>query len=154
MIKKFALAWEKHERELKEYLRTHKQIEYDSYTELVKLLFDIVINPEEDNASGFCGYNNLYKTDDITVIDDGDYQGTRVFILHRNVYLTTMGDYVHTHVYYGSCSGCDTLLRISNYGSDIPSEEQVEDYMVLCLHLLQNCRFMADVDEEDAEVGE
>lgn len=143
MIQEFCLAWEKNKGKLEEHFRTTNQSEYDSYENLVKLLFDIIINPEiNDDWLKF-------DTGDILVIDDGDYQGTQIFILHQNTYQPFVENYVYTNTYYGSCSGCDTLLAISGYDSGLPNEEQVKDYMELCLHLLQKCNFMVDEIEED-----
>lgn len=138
MIKDFCLAWEKNKGKLEEYFRTTKQDEYYSYKNLVELLFDIVIIPSMEDSYYW------FDTENILVIDDGDYQGTQVFILHRDRYQPSVKEYVYTNTYYGSCSGCDTLLAISGYGSDLPDEEQVKDYMELCLHLLQKCNFMVD----------
>lgn len=147
MVKEFCLAWEKNKGKLEEYFRTTAQSEYDSYELLVRRLFDIVINPSI-NPSIEDSYR-WFDTEDFLVIDDGDYQGTQVFILHRNVYQPSVEDYVYTNTYYGSCSGCDTLLSINGYSSELPDEEQVKDYMRLCLHLLQRCNFMVDKIEED-----
>lgn len=142
MIKEFCLAWEKNKGKLEEYFRTTEQGEYHGYDDLVKLLFDIVINPSiEDNYYWF-------DTKNILVIDDGDYQGTQVFVLHRDKYQPNVEDYVYTNAYYGSCSYCDTLQGIHGYESGLPDEQQVEDYMSLCLHLLQRCNFMIDIEEE------
>lgn len=141
MIKEFCLAWEKNKDKLEEYFRTTKQDEYDEYRTLVGLLFDIVVNPEIGCES------NKYDTENILKIDDGDYQGTEIFILHKNLYQPYIEDYVYTSTYYGSCSGCDTLLSISEYGDGLPDDSQVNDYMDLCLHLLQKCHYMTD-DEE------
>ena len=146
MIREFVEHWEKNKDNLRDYLKTHPQEGYGEYKDLVKLLFDHVINPEREKPS-YWHYNSAYNTDNILVIDDGDYQGTLIFILHENAYQPGVAEYVYTHVYYGSCSGCDTLLGISSYSSDLPTDEQVEDYMELCLHLLQHCKRM--VDEED-----
>lgn len=77
MIKEFCLAWEKNKDKLEEYFRKTRQEEYGNYEDLVKLLFDIVINPSIE-----CDHYRL-DTENILVIDDGDYQGTQVFILHR-----------------------------------------------------------------------
>ena len=142
MIEKFVLAWEKNKAELETYFRTHRQAEYCSYKELVKLVFDIVINPAIEASY------ERYVTDDIHVIDDGDYQGTQIFLLHFDTYQPGIGDYVFTDVYYGSCSGCDTLLSISGYDDELPNEEQIKDYMTLCLHLLQHCSYMSGGDNE------
>ena len=55
-----------------------------------------------------------------------------------------VSDYVYTNTYYGSCSGCDTLQGIHQYEYGLPDEEQVRDYMQLCLGLLQSCVYMLD----------
>ena len=141
MIKEFCLAWEKNKDKLEEYFRKTRQEEYGNYEDLVKLLFDIVINPSIE-----CDHYRL-DTENILVIDDGDYQGTQVFILHRDQYQPSVEDYVCTNTYYGSCSGCDTLLSINEYEDGLPSESQVNDYMDLCLHLLQRCHYMIDEEE-------
>ena len=137
MIKEFCLAWEKNKDKLEEYFRKTRQEKYNVYRNLVELLFDIVINPE---------VNNKFDTKNILTIDDGDYKGTEIFILHKDVYQPDIEDYVYTNTYYGSCSGCDTLLSINEYEDGLPSESQVNDYMDLCLHLLQRCHYM--IDEE------
>lgn len=143
MIKEFCLAWEKNKEKLENYFRTTEQGEYCKYEDLVELLFDIVINPSIED-----GYY-WFDTKNILVIDDGDYQGTQVFILHRNKYQPSVEDYVYTNTCYGSCSYCDTLQGIHGYESGLPDEQQVEDYMSLCLHLLQRCNFMVDKIEEE-----
>lgn len=143
MVKEFCLAWEKNKGKLEEYFRTTKQNEYGGYEDLVKLLFDIIINPSIESDY------DRFDTKNIVVIDDGGYQGTLVFVLHRDHYQPFIEDYVYTNVGYGSCSYCVTLQNIQedNWG-EIPNTEQVEDYMSLCLHLLQRCNFMIDSKED------
>lgn len=144
MIKKFVEAWDKHKDELKEYIQTHEMREYaDDYKGLVRILFEKVINPEMENTFEF----KAFDLDDVVLLDDGDYQGTQVFILHEDTYQPDIDDYVYTHVDYGSCSGCDTLLRITLYEEGIPNENQVDDLMLLCLHLLQRCHWMREGKE-------
>lgn len=65
-------------------------------------------------------------------IDDGDYQGTLVFIIGASGYQPD--DYWYVKVGYGSCSGCDTLQACSC----------VEDYMTLALHIVQGLKKMED----------
>lgn len=143
MIKEFVAAWDANKSELERYFREHAQSGYNSYEDLVKLLFDVVINPTLGS-----GYGNTYVTEDIRTIDDGDYQGTQIFLLHKNTYQPSVDEYVYTYTYYGSCSHCDTLQRIyDGWGNDFPSDEQVEDYMSLCLHLLQRCHRMLETEE-------
>lgn len=146
MIKKFIYAWEENKDKLIEYLKTHKQEEYDEYKKLVKILFDVVINPKLDSNC-----HTIFNTDDIIEIDHGDYQGNLIFILHKDTYQPYVfdSDYVYTNVCYGSCSGCDTLQAIQAYDYEkYPTEEQIKDYMNLFLHLLQGCHYMKDEDEE------
>lgn len=138
MIKKFVEAWDENKENLEEYFRVTPQKEYSEYIDLVKLLFDIVINPS------IVWEYNKYNTNEIRLLDDGDYQGTQIFILHQKYYQPDVESYVYTHTYYGSCSGCDTLLGISMYSDELPDEEQVKDYMELCLHLLQKCTLFTD----------
>ena len=138
MNTEFCLAWEKNKDKLEEYFRNTRQDEYDEYKTLVGLLFDFVVNPEFDNK---------FDTKNILEIDDGDYQGTEIYILHKDVYQPEIEDYVYTNTYYGSCSGCDTLMGISSYSDGLPSESQVNDYMDLCLHLLQKCHYMTNEEE-------
>lgn len=135
MIKEFIDKWEKNKQNVEYYFKTTRQGQYSSYEDIVKLLFDEVINIDEDEE-------NKFDTENILVIDDGDYQGTQIFILHKNCYQPNVRDYVYTNTYYGSCSGCDTLLGISDYENGIPNEEQVQEYMTLVLHLLQKCKYM------------
>lgn len=144
MIKSFIKSWEKNKDKLEEYIKTHKQQEYDSYKFLVKLIFDLVINPDVN----VCG-DGIFDTDEIDVLDHGDYQGTFIFILHRNTYQPCVDEYVYTYVEYGSCSVCDTLQSIHRYDEDEPDENQVEDYMTLCLHLVQHCKPMGEFREEN-----
>ena len=129
MIKEFVNQWNKYNNNLVEYFRKTPQSEYNDYTTLVELVIEKVIN-----------YNSgtTYNTEAITAIDNGDYQGTLLYIIPRNTYQPSVEDYIFTSVYYGSCSGCDTLLSISEYGSGIPSDEQIKDYMMLCLHIVEN----------------
>ena len=138
MIKGFIEKWDKHSKELEEYFRNTEQKEYSNYVDIVKLLFELVINKDEVYDC------NKFDTENILVIDDGDYQGTEIFILHKDTYQPSTEEYVYTNNYYGSCSGCDTLLSISVYNYGKPNEEQVKDYMELALHLLQKCKYMSE----------
>ena len=133
MIKEFVEKWNKYKNNLEEFFRNTKQEKYSSYEEIVKILFDKVINKDEEEP---------FDTENICVIDDGSYQGTQIFILHKDTYQPGIEDYVYTNTYYGSCSGCDTLLRISSYDEGLPDEEQIKEYMTLALHLLQKCEYM------------
>lgn len=132
MITEIIERWEKRKGKLEEYFRTTRQEEYDSYEKIVGLIIDIILNDHSHKK-----YSNK-----ITVIDDGDYQGTEIFIVHEKTYQPSVDEYIYTSNYYGSCSGCDTLQAIHNYSDGLPNEQQVKDYMMLSLHLIQNFRKM------------
>jgi hypothetical protein len=75
-------------------------------------------------------------------IDDGDYQGTLVFVIGAKGYQPDR--YWYVKVGYGSCSGCDTLEHIRGYDSEPPTLAQVEQYMTLALHVLQGMKEMGE----------
>ena len=136
MIKEFIEKWDKYKNDLEDYFRYTEQIEYDEYEKIVKILFEKIINKDLKYDS------ERFDVEDLLKIDDGDYQGTQIFILHKDSYQPNVEEYVYTSTYYGSCSGCDTLQAISSYDRGLPDEEQVKDYMTLALHLLQKCYYM------------
>jgi hypothetical protein len=74
----------------------------------------------------------------IHVIDDGDYQGTRLFIIAAKGYQPST--YWSIFVSYGSCSGCDTFEAIHDYSDKPPTEQQIQDYWTLMLHMVQEMR--------------
>lgn len=136
MIKDFVEAWDKNKGKLEKYFRKTEQIKYGSYSAILIALIEKVINPYAKEKYGEYTSTAL-QTSKMTIIDDGDYQGTQIFIIPYNTYQPSLDEYVYTHNYYGSCSGCDTLLGISEYDEGLPDEEQVQGYMTLSLHLLQ-----------------
>lgn len=75
----------------------------------------------------------------IHVIDDGDYQGTQLFVIAQKSYQPRK--YWCVYVNYGSCSGCDTLasIRTEDEGEN-PTTSQVSDYLTLALHIVQSLR--------------
>ena len=133
MINEFIKKWDKHKSYLEEYFKNTNQSEYNNYTSIVKILFEKVIDR-----------NKKFDIDNILVIDDGEYQGTQIFIIHKDTYQPSISDYVYTNTYYGSCSGCDTLQAISGYDEGLPSKEQVKDYMQLALNILQRLKYMSE----------
>lgn len=102
----------------------------ESYLDIVKKVIDIVGQKEYDQPD----------SDRITLIDDGDYQGTLVFVIAENGYQPD--DYWYVKVNYGSCSGCDTLQAISDYSDNPPTEDQVNEYYTLALHIVQGMKKM------------
>lgn len=133
--------WEENKAKLEEYFKTTKQSEYSNYRDIVVKLFELVIVDVRNNYSG----TDSFDVSKITVIDDGEYQGTQIFLIPKDTYQPSVEDYIVTNTYYGSCSGCDTLQSISSYSyDDLPTEVQVVEYMTLALHLVQKMKFLSD----------
>lgn len=135
MLQEIIKQWEENKYKLEEYFKTTKQSEYSDYKEIVKALFNYCI-PQADEYSGW----NIEK---MTVIDDGDYQGTQIFLIPKDTYQPSAEDYIVTDTYYGSCSGCDTLQSIVSYDYELPTESQVREYMTLALHLVQKLHWLS-----------
>jgi hypothetical protein len=139
MIQEVIKQWDKNKHKLEEYFRTTKQTEYSgSYGTIVQKIIELVVTQKDK-------YSN-YDATQITVVDNGDYQGTQIFLIPTDTYQPSIDDYLITHTYYGSCSGCDTLQAISGYEFGFPTEEQVKEYMTLALHLVQKMKRISDVD--------
>lgn len=109
----------------------------NSYEEIVKAVVELIKDDEYD----------FPDPERIHVIDDGDWQGTLLFVIASGGYQPD--NYWYVKVSYGSCSGCDTLQAIHS-GSEwtdegdyaAPTPSQVADYMTLALHVVQWMRSM------------
>ena len=142
MIKEIINRWERNKHHLEEYIRTTPQSSYDSYEDLVLILIKDCLNHnlEEQEWSFSTNFN---------VIDHGDWQGTQIFLLHKGIYQPDIDSYYLFDNYYGSCSGCDTLLSISGYDDGLPSESQVRKYMYLLLSMVQRIRCLDDLYRQE-----
>ena len=129
MIQEFVDAFMKN----KEYCKTKLQEKHpDDYQDIVRIVLE-TINEKEDTLYGKPNSSNIH------VIDDGDYQGTLLFVIPENTYQPD--DYWAVKVSYGSCSGCDTLQAIhDSCPAKTPTEEQLNDYMTLALHIVQGLK--------------
>jgi hypothetical protein len=96
-------------------------------------------------AKGQSGYDDVPDVERITVIDHGEYQGTRLYIVAAEGYQPST--YWSIFVNYGSCSGCDTFEAIKDYNYDAPTPEQIGEYWTLMLHMVQSMREIGK-DEE------
>ncbi len=112
--------------------RTFGEKHPDSYIDVVRAVVDAVRGPEYSSEG--------MDPARIHQIDDGDYQGTLVFVIGAGGYQPN--DYWYVKVYYGSCSGCDTLQSIRGYRDEPITEEQVDEYMTLALHIVQGLKKM------------
>lgn len=139
MIKNFINAWNENKTNLENYFKTYGTETIYDYKDILKLMLELVINP-------YLGKKTKrdirpLDIDNITKIDDGDYQGTLVYVIPEKTYQPDITEYIVTYVYYGSCSGCDTLESIF---ADKNKKSQVEDLMKLALDILQSMYFLKE----------
>lgn len=93
---------------------------------------------------------NAIDPERIHVIDDGDYQGTLLFVIAAKGYQPD--DYWFVKVGYGSCSGCDTLQAINDgWDDNPPTDDQVSQYMTLALHIVQGLKFMGETVSDERQ---
>lgn len=135
MLKYCLEQWDKNKGLLEKRLKTDKSLNNCEYVDLVKLVVDCILNGNNDDGD----YINLrWDSSKITVIDNGDYQGTQLFLIPLKTYQPCEHEYLMTCVGYGSCSGCDTLMAIQDWGEKRLTEGQVKDFMGLCKDILTN----------------
>ena len=126
MIPEFVKRFEEKKEELRaKFSASHPE----GYSDIVKSVVELLSNEED--------YPTL-DPERIHNIDDGDYQGTHVFVIAATGYQPW--DYWYYRCSYGSCSGCDTFQAIREYGDDAPTKEQVKDYMGLALNVVQGLK--------------
>lgn len=101
----------------------------DNYADIVKRVIAVLADDDDYYAP---------DPERVHQIDDGDYQGTLVFVIGCKGYQPST--YWGVLVSYGSCSGCDTLEATRGYSDEKPTAEQVSDYMTMALHVVQGLR--------------
>jgi hypothetical protein len=135
MMKFSVTQWDKNKERLEQDIRNNLEFYNEaSYFDLVKKVVEFIFNDEDSD------YGNTYDSESITEIDNGDYQGTLLYLIPLNIYQPSENEYLMTYVGYGSCSGCDTLQSIQTWGDikESDKEQMVQDFMSLCLHIVQN----------------
>lgn len=152
MIPEFVQAWDANKDKLKAAFIGGEE-EFGSYQALVKALLVYVVNPYLKEIG-----KDTYNTERIHEIDDGEYQGSLLYVIPKNHYQPLFSDYLLTYAEYGSCPLCDLLEGIcESYDKEHP-EETADSLMSLCLHLLQRCKipyaFDEYVSDSDWEVRE
>ena len=101
------------------------------YKDLVESVIK-VLNPKGE-------YNNP-DPKRVHEINDGDYQGTLVYVIGSTGYQPSV--YWYVKIAYGSCSGCDALESIKQGEGSI--ERREHDYMLLALHIVEGLTRMND----------
>ena len=139
MIKYCIEKWDKNKDLLKSVLNNNRllnhvlnrndddPLEYLEYKDLVKLTVMFILNDE-----------NEWNENKIKEIDDGDYQGTLLYLIPEDTYQPNSSEYLMTFVEYGSCSACDTLQTIQCYLDIRSRDKSIDDLMNLCKDLICN----------------
>ena len=138
MIKYCIEKWDKNKDLLRNALNDNKllnhvlnknddPLEYLEYKDLVKLTVMFILNDE-----------NEWDENKIKEIDDGDYQGTLLYLIPEDTYQPNSSEYLMTFVEYGSCSGCDTLQGIQCFLGVRSRDKSIDDLMNLCKDLICN----------------
>lgn len=131
MLKYCLEHWNKYSDNLEAALRERTDLNICNYIDLVRMVVDNIF-VEDYSPDG-------WDSSKITLVDNGDYQGTQLFLIPRKVYQPCEWDYLMTYVGYGSCSGCDTLQAIQDWdGNKKLTDRQVGDFMRLCRDLVVN----------------
>lgn len=131
MLKYCLRKWDENKNNLEKQLRRDTTLNSCEYVDLVKLLVTHVLNQGAND-------DLIWDTENITVVNNGDYQGTQLFLIPLKTYQPTEYEYLLTYVGYGSCPGCDTLQAIQNWDEKLLTEDQVKHFMTLCKDLLTN----------------
>jgi hypothetical protein len=138
MIEKFTKRWFDNKDSIQKKFEAELPT---SYSDIVSVVVEMLNNEDE------------YISPDpkrIHAIDDGDYQGTLVYVIGATGYQPST--YWYVKVGYGSCSGCDTLENIlsGNWGHETEEEAKewkdktVSQLMTLALHIVQGLKLMGD----------
>lgn len=130
MIKYCLEKWNRNKKELEKALKNDANLNSCNYEYLLKLVVENILN---DGAN-----NGAWDSTKITIIDDGDYQGTFIFLIPKKTYQPSEYEYLMTYVGYGSCGGCDTLLSIQEWDDKKITEQQLKEFMLLCKDMVCN----------------
>lgn len=132
MIKIMKTQWDKNKANLFKTLAARADLGDCEYIDLVRETFEVIYNtdlPEQLLP---------VDTSKITMIDNGDYQGTLLFALPFVTYQPAEFEYLMTYVGYGSCSGCDALLFAQSGVIGKANNAQLSLFMNLCKDIAAN----------------
>ena len=109
--------------------------EPDNYSDIFKQTIKMMFEDTEDTEDTYFSNSETPDFERITVIDDGDYQGTLVFVVASKGYQPS--NYWATQVDYGSCSGCDTFQSYSDYRNP---EKSAPEMVTMALHMIESMK--------------
>lgn len=130
MLKYCLEKWNKNKDVLENKLREDTSLYNCDYGYLVNLVVEHILNVGSTDYA--------WSSDKITEIDNGDYQGTLLFLIPRRTYQPSEYDYLMTYIGYGSCSVCDYLQSIQPWEKRTLNDNEVKKFMSLCKDILTN----------------
>lgn len=105
----------------------------DSYEDIVRNLAKLILEDRYDDKR-------------FTVIDWGDYQGTMIYVFADTSYQPDEDNTYIVSNYYGSCSGCDQLLGITEYSSGpIDNDTKINDLLSLIHDIFDRIRPLSNL---------
>ena len=132
MLKYCYERWNQNKDKLEAALR-ETDLTMVGYMDLCALVVKHILNTDDQEFS----YEN-WDPNKITVIDDGDYQGTMLFLIPQNTYQPSEYGYLMTYIGYGSCTVCDYLQSIQPWDKSEIDDETIKDFMGLCKDFVTN----------------
>lgn len=130
MLKYCYEKWDKNKYKLEEALRK-TDLSRVSYHELLVLTVENILNEGEYEYP-------RWDTDEITQIDNGDYQGTLLYLIPEDTYQPSEHEYLMTYIGYGSCTCCDFLQSIQPYHNEKTTDDDIKNFMTLCKDFITN----------------
>lgn len=134
MIQTFVKAWDERGTAFRDKFKTAHP---EDYKAIVRAVIEVLSKVYEYGSP---------DPERIHTINDGDYQGTLVFVVGAEGYQPDR--YWAVKVSYGSCSGCDTLEAVRGYSDEPPNDEQLKEYETLGLHIIQGLHEIGAAPEE------
>ena len=140
MVQDIVDAWVREKDVFEDWLNSlnEHELEYLGYSDIVVYLVDLVINPYYEYLGNI--RVDGYDFNKMTIIDNGDYQGTLIFLIPEITYQPDVDQYIYTHNYYGFCSGCDAL----QHAQILKREDCIKGIMSIALHLIENFKKLGE----------
>lgn len=138
MIKICLEAWDKYNGELEAWYRSLsvKDLRCLSYKDIATRVFGMVNRYMEKSCNWYAGLD----LDNIVEINNGDYQGTLLYLVPFETYQPSEYEYLMTYIGYGSCSCCDTLqgLELWDEYTENEYENVIKGHMFLARDILSH----------------
>ena len=134
MLKYCYEKWDKNKSNLEAALR-FVDLHDQTYESLLALTVTHILNDGKTEAEIFG--DMIWDAGEITTIDNGDYQGTLLFLIPRSTYQPSEYEYLMTYIGYGSCSCCDHLQGIEPDYDEV-TDEDIANFMSLCKDFITN----------------